>query len=54
MNAQLKTPDRPPPPIYDSVRREEIGRKHEADPDLFREWQDIAAQEAGISRAGEI
>jgi hypothetical protein len=43
-----------PPAAYDAGRIEEIRRKHAADPEPQQEWQDIAADDAGVPRFGEI
>lgn len=42
------------PPHYDAERCQELRRKHAADPESYKEWQDIAADDAGIKRHGEL
>lgn len=39
---------------YDAVRLEDIRRKHAAGPETNFEWQDIAANDAGVPRFGPI
>lgn len=55
MNARLKElPAWPQPSTYDAERKEELRHKYAAEPEPNLEWQDIAAQDAGIPRSGEI
>lgn len=56
MNARLKElPDRGPSSAYDSVRREELRRKHAPDPEPeFLDEKDAAAYDAGVPRFGPI
>lgn len=47
--------DRPQTPAaYDAGRIEEIRRKHAADPEPTDDWQNLAADDAGMPRYGEL
>jgi hypothetical protein len=46
-------PARPSPPKYDDARIEELRHKYKDEPEAL-DWQDIAADDAGVPRYGEI
>lgn len=40
-------------PVYDAERQADIDAKYSVEPEI-PEWQDIAADDAGVSRFGEL